>query len=400
MSQDLKVTVKSAADHYMPALRWKKGEISALRQFLRSDDNNVVTPLILVDNVAERQQNEAPRVSARIPVEPKKYIDYTASEMQKLFHSRRALVDTSLFDSQRTDIDGLSEFFSNAIAKLSRLVPVLRLTDASARLASFRGQVDGKGIALRLPEKSFAATAQVDDFLRGLNLDESSVDLIADLEFLEQERPDIEPIADLLSGLSRRRIAWRSMTLLSGAYPLKPSFGENGWLDLARSDWITYAKLTHALVTRKGRVASFGDYGIINPNAKPTSGSGGGGGTRPIIRYCATDVWRVRRASAITKKGSLSEYFDLSRECVTNDAYMGRDFSFGDCYIDDRAMGRVSQGGNASSYITVDINHHLKFVTAQVTGVLPKAQPRVYGELPSLGTIGDEHGSFDEYWDV
>ena len=400
MRQELEPASNGKKKQYMPALRWKKGEILALRQFIRSDDGSAITPLILVDNVAERQQNEAPTVSSRIPLDPKRYIDYTASEMQKLFNSRRALVDTSLFDSQRTDVDGLREFFSNVLARLSPLVPVLRLADTNERLTFFRGQIDGKGIALRLPEKSFAQMTQIDEFLERMKLDESSVDLIADLEYLEQERPDVEPLADLLSELTRRRTLWRSVTLISGAYPSKPSFVENGWLHFARSDWSTYEKVALTLKKRKEPVPSFGDYGIINPNAKPTSGSGGGGGTRPIIRYCAADFWRVRRASGITKKGSVSEYFDLSRECVIDPSYMGRDFSFGDCYIDDRAMVRVSQSGNASSYITVDTNHHLRFVTAQLTGVLPVPQPRDYSELPPLGAIGDDLTSFDEYWDI
>jgi len=98
---------------YMPALRWKTGEILAMRHFFRSPASEAVTPLILIDNVAEREQSESGSIADRIPKDPKKYIDYTASEMQKVFNSRRAFVDTVLFDSRRPNIDGLAEFFNS-----------------------------------------------------------------------------------------------------------------------------------------------------------------------------------------------------------------------------------------------------------------------------------------------
>lgn len=386
---------RSRADtNYVPALRWKKGEILALKRFLQDPLSARATPLILVDNVKEREQNE----SGSIPGDPRRYIDYTASEMQKMFNSRRAFVDTCLFDSERAGVDGIAEFFNNGIAKVSMLVPVLRLSDSETRLNRLRDVISGRGVALRLPERRFRANTDIDNFLKALQIDESSVDLIADLEVLEEKRSDIEPIADLIQGLTSRETAWRSVTLLAGAYPSKPEFLDGQWINYPRSDWDVYKNVARCLRARKHHVPWFGDYGIVNPAAKPTSGSGGGGGTRPIIRYCAAGYWRIRRASEITKKGSVSEYFELARQCAIDSAFMGREFSFGDRFIDDRAMGHVMGGGNAASYIAVDTNHHLTYTSVQVSKTLPKPAPRLLNELPTEEQRFGET-SFDQYWE-
>lgn len=385
------------APGYVPALRWKKGEISAVKRFLKSAPNAPVTPLILVDNVAERKQNEERSSASRIPTQPKKYIDFMADELQKAFNSRRAFVDTSLFDQERSGIDGLVEFFNNGIAKVSTLVPVLRLKDSDARIAAFKG-TKPKGVALRLSENELRSKSAVDAFLRSVQLSEGDVDLMADLGLLEAERYDIDSIADLIQGLVTRSVAWRSVTLLSGAYPTKPTFRDDGWIHCQRYDWAMFSAVAQVLRTRNVQVPLFGDYGIVSPKAKPTSGSGGGGGARAIIRYSDKTYWRMRRASEVTRKGTVSPYFELARECAVDSGFMGRDFSFGDQYIDDRAMGQVSKGGNPSNYITVDTNHHLSYVVAQACGILPKPYPRVVGELPQ-NEIG-EGADFDKYWET
>jgi hypothetical protein len=274
----------------------------------------------------------------------------------------------------------------------------LRIKDADERLAAFKS-AGPKGVALRLAEKEFRSKADIDAFLKSIKLSEDQVDLIADLEFLDAERPDIDPLADLMEGLLDRGTPWRSVTLLSGAYPTKPAFPDDRWIHCPRHDWATYAKVAQVLQSRKLRVPLFGDYGIVSPKAKPTSGSGGGGGTRPIIRYCGKTYWRMRRAPEITKKGAVSKYFDLARDCVIDSGFMGRNFSFGDQFIDDRAMGQVSKGGNASSYITVDTNHHLTFAVGQACNALPKPEPRVLNELPQDELFGDGT-DFDKYWEV
>lgn len=380
---------------YVPALRWKRGEISALKRSLKAPEGTIITPLLLLDNVAEREQNE----TKKIPSDPMKYIDFTASEMQKFFNSQTAFVDTKLFDSQRPGIDALVEFFRNPIAKLSPLVPVLRLTDAEDRLREFRDTDPVKGIALRLEERHFRDRDRIDAFLAAVGVDERAVDLIADLDKLEEERADIDPLAELIDGLSQRSKPWRSVTLLAGGYPSKPAFHDDRWIDCPRFEWLTYTKVATSLRRQKKLVPAYGDYGIINPKATPTSGSGGGGGTRPIIRYCLHGSWRIRRAPEVMRKGAVSKYFDLARECVTSSIFMGRDFSDGDRYIDDRAMGLAETAGNASSYITVDTNHHIAFVVAQLRRGLLKASPRSDNELP-LSELLVGSTPFDEYWDA
>jgi Beta protein len=389
---------ETIAPGYVPALRWKKGEISAVKRFFKSSPDAPVTTLALVDNVRERKQNEERSKASRIPADPKKYIDHMADELQMAFNSRKAFVDTSLFDLERSGIDGLVEFFNNGIAKVSTLVPVLRLKDAGARIAAFKG-MKPKGIALRLAESELRSKSAISAFLKAIHLGEGEVDLIADLELLEAERHDIDSIADLVQGLVERDVPWRSITLLSGAYPTKPAFRDDGWISCSRHDWAMFASVAQALQARKLQVPMFGDYGIVSPKAKPTSGSGGGGGARPIIRYCDKTYWRMRRAREVTRKGAVSPYFELARECAVDSGFMGRDFSFGDQYIDDRAMGQVSKGGNPSNYITVDTNHHLGFVAAQACGILPKPDPRMLSEFPENETFS-EGSDFDQYWET
>jgi hypothetical protein len=389
-------------EHYVPALRWKAGEIRAFKKLLAWKQADGVTPVFVIDNPLERQQNER---GSRVPTEPIQYIDYVASEMQKVLGDHRAFVDTVLFDRMRTGVDGLSRFFETMFSQLANLVPVLRLEDTRTRLDALKATVAKTGAALRLPPRQGAETETIAAFLRDLGCDETNVDVILDLGHL-RERIEAKPTADVLTALANRANRWRTITLLAGSYPATLEPTATSPAVCTRFDREAYEAVRTELGNRNVRLPSYGDYGIVYADAEPTSGTLAGGGARPIIRYCTSDAWLVWKSAEGAEAGKTSPYFALARACATHPLFMGGDFSYGDEYIDDRATGQPLGGGQSVVYITVDMNHHLAFAAAQHNGTPPAPRPRPWYEVsePNFDDAEPEDDADDldddSYWDL
>lgn len=391
LQNDLYAYCIAGQDDYVPTMRWKAGETRAIRKLIADNQASNIVPLFVVDNVKERQQNE----TSRVPSKPDAYIEYVVDEMQKTVGTGRiAFVDTHLFDSKQSE-DGLVIFFGTMLAKTTRLIPVMRINDEASRRLQLKDVVKYRGIGLRLAERHIGSSSEISALLEDLGIDETLTDLIVDLEYLDDVRADIKPFVATIQPLLERRKQWRSFILLSGAYPAKVSAAH---VYHKRFDWLSYVALRAEFAKTGKRIPTFGDYGIINPRVKPTSGSGAGGGAWPIIRYCTREGWDIIRSVDAAKAGNVSPYFELARSCATSATFMGRNFSFGDRYIDARATGATSAGGQAVVYITMDWIHHLCYAAAQANGTLPAPEPLKAGDVgpPAAPAGGDD----DEFWDL
>lgn len=384
-------------EHYVSALRWKAGEIRAYRHLAKAGLTSGVTPLFIVDNYAERAQHENVK-KQRIPSEPVPYIVKMASELQKTIQMERAFVDTTLFDQaqkeQEKPLDGLVTLFDQSLIRLSAAVPVVRLTDTVSRREQLRDVVtNGRGAALRLPANAIDKGAEITALLKDLQLRRDNVDLIVDLGYVKDgslydgKSELFAELAKLLAGEPR----WRTFTVLAGTYPktIPKGMGPHHYV---RHDLRAYQRLRAAFKRQRLRLPSFGDYAIINPEAKPTSGTGAGGGSWPLIRYCTADSWVIWKAVRAAKRGEPSPYLELARACAQHPLFMGPKFSDGDLYIDLRAIAEKTSGGNSTSYIQNDVNHHVALTRAQLNGGIPSPTPRRPDEvkIPDIFATDDD----------
>jgi hypothetical protein len=111
------------------------------------------------------------------------------------------------------------------------------------------------------------------------------------------------------------------------------------------------------------REPSFGDYGAVHPDLLDLD-------PRKItlaadIRYtCSTDTLILRGSSTKHHPAGFGQYHDLARALVGLPDYRGRDFSWGDDAIYQKAH-RIAKGpGNKTTWVQIATNHHLELVTA------------------------------------
>jgi len=138
---------------------------------------------------------------------------------------------------------------------------------------------------------------------------------------------------------------------------------------LPRREWELWKTLQRRPNNLPRRDLIFGDYAITHPIPKELD-------PRTMrmsanIRYTTTDTWLVVKGRNVRQYG-FDQYFELCKELVQRQEYAGRDFSWGDGYIEDCANG-IAGPGNATTWRKVGTNHHVTLVTREIANLRPGA---------------------------
>ena len=261
------------------------------------------------------------------------------------------------------------------------LIPVVGLGSSQAFLDAARIVManDGRGVCIRLTVEDRAPvqqlTARLADLRRVLGynpetgerdhaLSESQVDLVVDLGVVAPM--DVGMIAAVAEGMLRScptPSAWRTLTLVSGAFPeSRRGIPSNGQTDVPRKDWLAWREVCR---TYDGRIPTFGDYGAVHPieldlDFSQIAPAGN-------IRYTVPGAWLVVKGTILRDNG-YDQYRSLSARVVRDARYRGPAFSPGDQYIWDCAHG-TGGTGSLMTWIQVATSHHLTFVVEELASL-------------------------------
>lgn len=278
----------------------------------------------------------------------------------------RATVPTR---TSRGDEPVLSVVYAAARRRGLRFIPVLPVGTATSeehrrivREASF---TDGRGIAFRYPILRIAlppgATQKnlLTTVLDQMQVDVFDSDLLIDLGFLSGvQELDPADMADLLSelaGIGR----WRSVVLLGTSMPAGLGVIQEGTVgQLPRREWDLWCALK---AQSPLRMPSYGDYAIQHPEPP----SEGGMGMRANIRYTTAASTLVARGTGPVVLDT-EQYLDLCRQLVERPEFAGRQFSWGDAVIEDRARG-LGDPGSQQLWRGVGTSHHVQTVIDQIS---------------------------------
>lgn len=191
----------------------------------------------------------------------------------------------------------------------------------------------------------------------GLQL--SELDLVIDLWAIADGRTVTRcvPIVNALLAWAASRGTWRSVTVLSGAFPNSISdFDRDTYTPVHRFDadlWVAVGAANAALVP------DFGDY-VVNHPALP----GAGRGPLPNLRYTNGADWWVWRESK-TLPGNES-FFALCERVVASPAWTGATFSWGDTEV-ERCSTYAGGPGTATQWRAFATSHHIATVTGRLS---------------------------------
>lgn len=355
-------------NHYVPVLKWKRGERNALEN-LDTSLKKFMTPLIEIQPITfdhakgefkktidSHLCNLGPEIKKSWGVDDPIFIDVDSLYLNENFtdefvesgeHTVECIIhaaeDEGIFAIPVTGLQR-SEEFQLAINRMSQLY--------------------NRGVCIRLEESDLAdldtLPERLFDLTNSLNLNANQIDIIFDYKQITLATPlSIKEYTEkLLITMARfpELQSWRTFTVLATAYPKNlnkiPTLSEGS---LPRSEWIAYKELKKLQLAR---IPSFGDYNINNPqfvNIDPRLLTLGAN-----VRYTAKDDFLIFRGGAI-KKYKFNQMVQIANSIIRNPGYYGQNFSYGDKYIFDCAKGNAGTG-NSETWVTVGINHHLTLV--------------------------------------
>jgi Beta protein len=356
---------------YVPILKGKEGEFAALQE-LKPNVWPLIMPLIEIPSVPHDYVNDRPAKSlddhvAGIPERLSKcsmghplYLDLPSYGVEEHLNDGRLGLDAVLADCRKYGV--------NVVPVVSRAS-----SDDYLSAAGLHGVSSGLGVCVRLPEGDFNEDIDLEtDIARILSkigaFTNTPADLILDLQDIGSEGNRSVVFARYVFSLIPRKDVWRRIILAAASFPEDLSDVEAATTTLLpRYEWNLWQALLRKPNGLPRRDLIYGDYAVSNPVSKvldPRTMA-----MSANIRYTTRDKWLVVKGRSVRQHG-FSQYFELCESLVARQEYSGRNFSWGDSYIDDCALA-MKGPGNATTWRKVGVNHHLTLVAKQLANQIP-----------------------------
>jgi hypothetical protein len=161
--------------------------------------------------------------------------------------------------------------------------------------------------------------------------------------------------------------AWAKIIVQSTSYPFKNPANDDSSADVARNEWQMWLALRE-IDSEIPNFAMFGDFGADNAHIDFKSG----GRPIPHLRYATETHWLVSRGNRDAGYGVMRNVAD---RIVKSGFFSGELFSAGDEFIAARAQG-LNGVGNPMMWRSVNMNHHMSLVVAQLGKIYGKPVAR------------------------
>ncbi len=351
--------------HYVPVLRWKRGEWVALRH-LEPNDRSGMTPLIEITGRGFEPDNPdcGRNVQVRIP--------RASRRIAQNWGFSPIFVDLGLLDPRVRSSAGLhpvAAFFSAACSYKVFAIPVTGLQRDESYQAAVRDVIvkDRRGVCLRIgidELMNLSLASRLNDLLETLGAQAQAADVVVDYGASQAAHPSIRYTCERLPRLQE----WRTFAVVASSFPKDLQgfpVGEHLW---PREDWARWRAET---MTSPGlaRIPTFGDYTTqhaIFDEPRP------GLNVSASIRYTTDEHWVIMRGEGLRTKGSpgYAQYPANAELLCGRKEYCGPQFSYGDDYIWKVASRQIATPGSPETWLRAGINHHLTFVTRQISTVV------------------------------
>lgn len=347
--------------HYVPILRWKRGEWVALRH-LSAGDRTFMTPLVELTEIDwPMLDNDARQARLR----------RIATRVGHNWGHGSIFVDARRLGSER-DLQPL-ELLCSAGRRLGlSLIPVLTRHCGPDVIAAVRKilRADRKGVCLRLfgeDLKRHELAVALQSLLLCVDEEASNVDLIIDYGAVALGSPNLRALTRRVP----RILEWRTFTVAAGAFPKDLSDFHVGQHLCPREDWRQWMSQVASDWAQVPRVPTYGDYATQHPIFKEPSA-----GLNPSasIRYTIDDYWLILRGEGLRTKGSpgSAQYQGNAQLLSEMKEFSGENFSYGDQYVATVASGKSGGFGSPETWLCAGVNHHLVYVARQIPSSLDR----------------------------
>ncbi len=340
-------------DHrqYVPVLRWKSSERSALCK-LDADVKKRITPIF--ELVPRDFENKS---SGSILAKHAKQLAECWGWKDLFF------IDFCLLGESRA-IHSLPLFVKEADARNLRvgLISGLRWPEAYQSAVKAALGKAGRELCFRISAYDPRQTGfqqALNNLLDFFETGPSDVHLILDFQSISDPLPNIATHTNAVPHLDD----WRSLTVIAGAFPKDLAEIEKySQYEQPRNDWLVWKNYA---TDAKGRIPSFGDYTIQHGVFEEHEG--GHFNFSASIRYTASEYWIIMRGEGVLNEtGSGYAQFPAQAELLRcRPDFSGAQFSDGDLYIQSMAQ-QTTKNGTAKNWLAAGFNHHLTYVARQL----------------------------------
>lgn len=361
---------------YVPVLRVLAAEIKALENTPDTRRDQMV-PLFeiprLVDSIIKKKcYKDCVAIKAN-------YLADMAGEIAKVWRGRRALVDAIHWEPDaRTEygehiIPYLYSLLDQHGVKVAPVIGYDRWESLEYRLAL--GSLDFstmQGVCIRLDSTAFEDAndpdfliENIEKILSDISVSASVVSVLMDFEDIS--RSTIEELIDksdkLLSAIAG--FGFASFAVIGCSLPSTIN------LAVKTPDTVGSVMRREMLLWQALRESwpqlrfAYGDYAVRGPKTsegKPSPHTNG------KIRYTSDRIFHVARGHSMQNPGKGEQMWVLARKIIESLHFMGEDFSWGDAQIALCAQEKII--GNSSTWISIDTNHHIAYVLAEVQEVM------------------------------
>lgn len=329
---------------YFPVLRWKMGERHALRHLSPAIKSQIAPILEFPPNCE---------------MGDKKIRSFCADAVKEWGTGRPFYLDISYIDSLGfSSLDILRDAYQQQLV----CIPTYNTEFGGNALNVVLKALTGGycfNIAFRVTEN--VSSGQIESFnqaLRASSIRKGQVDLIVDMRDLSSGsiRAKVRLLESLIRDLGN---SYRQSILVGGAFTQEQIRTDSHGF-VSRYDWELwkYARLMPGL----GNLL-YGDYATVVCEFRESRYLGA-----PKVKYTTEDGWFCIKGHKA--RGRDDQRIRQAAAIAAESFYRGDQYSHGDQQIHLIATGRQSQG-NATTWVTNDINQHITFVVSQVSAIPP-----------------------------
>ncbi len=351
---------------YVPIVKGKEGEYAALGALNISVRQQVI-PLIEIPGIPYDYVNNRParsldahvqgvarKVDSCWGAERPIYIDFSAHADGELLGDGTHVLQLVLSEARKIGVQAIPVVYTSSSPEC--------LSEASLHAREMQ-----QGVCLRLLVGDFDEEVdletRINAILEILQLGESEIDVILDLEEIQDDLQRSILVARALLGGVPRPTTWRRLILAASSFPEDlRDVNAATVTTLPRREWELWGALNRRPERLPRRDLVYADYGITHPSLRELD-------PRTMrmsasIRYTGRDEWVIVKGRNVRQFG-FEQYFDLCEALVQHPSFTGRELSWGDGFIADTAA-RKAGPGNATTWRKVGTNHHITLVAIQL----------------------------------
>lgn len=338
---------------YYPQLRWKPAEYEALHE-LDQPTLSAITPIISILDIDWDFENDCYKKTLADYL-----IDFGLNLSTNWSPNTNILLDVNYLDQHSTPTNHPLDICVQSARQYGKeVIPVIS-PSSSQNYYNAVGRNLNNGIAVSV---NFQSLPYLNQCISLLNIHPNNVDVILDLGDIQQVTTNLYQQVLISCTSIINQSPWRNIILSSTCYPTSQAgIPQNQIYSLPREEWQLWTQIIqHGQLQR---TPSFSDYptaSSVITSVDPRFMS-----QYAAVRYSDHSNWIFVKGTAVRGNG-WGQTQSLCQILINSPVYFGRQFSWGDDYIFNRAHGNYTSGGS-KEWRKIAHTHHLTMVAQQLS---------------------------------